>query len=113
MKTLRAAVCAVWVLPWAASAWGAAPWDEVSPGEDTKNVQEEKTLQVTGGFGIALDRNSLQPQDAAFSLLPGTLGEQPVLVNKFTTPVTGGDSGDEPSFDTGLLNLQGGVGVDF
>ena len=55
MKTLWTAVCAVWVLPWAASAWGAAPWDEVSPGEDTKNVQEEKTLQLTGGFGITQD----------------------------------------------------------
>jgi hypothetical protein len=113
VKTLWAAVCAVSVLPWAVSAWGAAPRDATGSGVDSNSAREEKTLQVTGGFGISLDRNRLQPQDAAFSLLPGTLGEQPVLVNKFATPVTGGDNGDEPSFDSGLLNLQGGVGVDW
>ncbi len=112
MKNLWATVSALLVLAWAVPTWGAETWDDANPWRDPKSTADEKTLQWTGGFGISLDRNSLQPQDAAFSLLPGTLGEQPVLINKFATPLTGqGDSVDETSFDTGLLNLQGGVGV--
>lgn len=114
MKNIWVTVAAVLMLPWAVSTRGAEPLDDASPWRFAKSAPDEKPLQLTGGFGVSLDRNSLQPQDAAFSLLPSTLAEQPVLINKFATPVTGqGDGNDESSFDSGLLNLQGGVGVEW
>lgn len=115
MKKRWATFSAVLAMTSAMSAWGAEPLDDANPSGGAKDATSEKTLQWTGGFGVSLDKNSLQPQDAAFSLLPGTLAQQPVLINKFATPVTGqGDGVDDAPFDnTGLLNLQGGVGVDW
>jgi hypothetical protein len=114
MKNLWVTISTLLFLAWATSTWGAEPWDVASLRNGAKNTPDEKTLQWTGGFGVSLDRHSQQPQDASFSLLPATLAEQPALINPLAAPVTGlGDGLDETPFDTGLLNLQGGLGVDW
>ena len=108
MKKQWTTILVVLMLISAVSVWGAEPLGDVNP------PPNEKNLSWTGGFGVSLDKNSRLPQDAAFSLLPGVLAQKPVLINKFATPIMGQSDGvDDTSFDSGLLNLQGDVGVDW
>jgi hypothetical protein len=114
MKNLWVTVSAGLVLAWAVPTLSAEPLEGDDASALEKSAAPERTPRLTGGFEVSLDRNSLQPQDAAFSLFPGAKTEQPILVNKFATLGYGqGEGGDGLSFDSGLLNLQGGMGLDW
>lgn len=114
MNKVWAAIAALWVLAGTSPAWGAEPREYAHDGRDTSTGRTGKSPHWNGRVGISRDKNTLLPQDAAFSLLPGSEWPQPLMVNTFSIPVhVPGEGPDAAVPATGLLNLQGDVGLDW
>ena len=80
---------------------------------DAQEPAHDKTPQFKGILGLTLDTPGAQ-QDT-FALYP-MLAEQPVLTNHFASaqlPYGQADDTDNAALNPGLLNLQGGLGIDW